>query len=321
MDAGVSLRLLKRRVKKMVYEGIGDEKVLLSGKVAFIAGASDGMGKASSYYLSSLGVNVVMAARRGEIVSSHAKDIMESFHTDPLPLGLDVTSEGDVERAMAKTWTKYGRLDFVINFAGNPIGYVRGDRKKPIHEQTLEHMKEIAEVDHFGSVRILKHALPYMIRQKAGMIILISAITSVYGFSEDIDYIPYKRANEGLVISTALRSEREGWGVKLYALAPGDVFNPSTWNAYDEAERREAVEYGVIESITVAKIASWIFSGRLKKMYEMDVDIDSGKVLDPGRYSPLENGDIIVVDAKTAPRLFQSVGETYRSFVPEGYRD
>ena len=103
-------------------------------------------------------------------------------------------------------------------------------------------------------------------------------------------------------------------------MAPGDVFNPSTWDVYDEAERKEAVEYGVIESHMVAKIVSWVFSGRLAERYEMKVDIDSGRVLDTGRYVPLRNGDVFVVDAKTVPKLFQSVGEAYTPFVPEGYR-
>jgi NADP-dependent 3-hydroxy acid dehydrogenase YdfG len=180
-------------------------------------------------------------------------------------------------------------------------------------------MKEIAEVDHFGSVRVLKYALPYMIKQGSGLVIVISAITSVYGYSEDVDYIPYKRANEGLATSTALRSEREGWGVRLYTLAPGDVFNPSTWNSYSESERMESVNYGVIQSESVAKVVSWLFSGRLSQRYEMKVDVDSGRVLDEGRYVPLRNGDIIVVDAKTMPKIFQAVGEQYISFVPQGY--
>jgi NAD(P)-dependent dehydrogenase (short-subunit alcohol dehydrogenase family) len=292
----------------------------LSGRVAFVTGASDGMGKATSQHLSSLGADVAMAARRLDVMERDAEEIAHKYRTDPLPIKVDVASDAEVEAAVGKALGRYGRLDYVVNYAGNPIGYARGDRKKPIHLQTVEHMKEVAEIDHFGSVRVLKYALPHMIWQGHGKIILISAITSVYGFSEDIDYIPYKRANEGLATSTALRSEREGWGVQLYTMAPGDVFNPSTWNVYDEKERMEAVEYGVIESLTVAKVVSWVFSGRLKERYEMRVDIDSGRVLDPGRLVPLRNGDVFVVDAKTVPKLFQSVGEAYLPFVPEGYR-
>jgi|GEM_PF-927172 NADP-dependent 3-hydroxy acid dehydrogenase YdfG len=291
----------------------------LRGKVAFVTGASDGMGKATSFYLSSLGANVVLAARRLEIVGSFADEIRDHFGTNPLPLKVDVSQDGDVERAIAGATGRFGRVDLIVNFAGNPIGYASGDRRKPIYELSVAHMKEIAEVDHFGSVRVLKYALPQMIKQGTGMIVLISAITSVYGYSEDVDYIPYKRANEGLATSTALRSERDGWGVRLYTLAPGDVFNPSTWNVYSEEERRESVKYGVIESLSVAKIVSWLFSGRLKERYEMRMNIDTGEVIDEGRYVPISNGDVIVVDAKTVPKLLESVGESYRVFVPEGY--
>jgi NADP-dependent 3-hydroxy acid dehydrogenase YdfG len=282
-----------------------------------ITGASDGMGRATSLYLSSQGVDVALAARREEVTRNLAEEITEKFKTHPLPLSVDVTKDTDVESAIAKIMEKYERLDLVVNFAGNPAGYVSGERRKPIFEQELTHMKEIAEVDHFGSVRVLKYALPYMIKQGSGLVILISSTASVYGYSENVDYIPYKRANEGLATSTALRSEREGWGVRLHTLAPGDTFNPSTWDSYGELEKSESLEYGLISSESVAKVVSWLFSGRLSQRYEMKVDVDSGRVLDEGRYVPLRNGDIIVVDAKTMPKIFQAVGETYETFVPQ----
>jgi NADP-dependent 3-hydroxy acid dehydrogenase YdfG len=308
-------RYISKRCSSIVMQEAG-----LKGGVALITGASDGMGRATSFYLSGLGVDVVLAARRLSIVQGLEEEIRQRFGVDPLAVKVDVTVDGEVEEAVAAAVKKYERIDFVANFAGNPIGYVRGDRKKPIQDQSVEHMKEIAEVDHFGSVRVLKYVLPHMIREGAGKIILISAITAVYGYSEDIDYIPYKKANEALALSTALRSEREKWGVELYTLAPGDVFNPSTWNSYSEGERIDAVGYGVIESETVAKIVSWLFSGRLKERYEMKVEMETGQIIDEGRYVPLKNGDVIVVDAKTVPRLFESVGERYRAFIPEGYK-
>jgi NADP-dependent 3-hydroxy acid dehydrogenase YdfG len=295
-----------------------DGKSLLH-KVALITGASSGMGKATAFHLSSLGADVALVARRLALVEGFSEELERKFGTSPLPLKVDMTQDQDVEGAIASTMERYGRIDLVVNFAGNPSGYASGERRLPIHEQSIAHMKEIAEVDHFGSVRILKWALPHMIRQGEGMIILISAITSVYGYSEDVDYIPYKRANEGLATSTALRSDRDGWGVKLFTLAPGDVYNPSTWEAYSEEERRESAKFGVIESESVAKVVAWLYEGRLKQSYEMKVNIDKGEVTDEGRYSPLMNGDVIVVDAKTMPKLFQEVGEPYDPFTPEGY--
>lgn len=291
----------------------------LKDKVALVTGASDGMGKATSAYLASLGCIVAMAARRAEVTKAIAEEVGKKYGAEALPIRMDVSSDADVEGGIKSIIERYGRLDFVANFAGNPVGYATGDRRKAVHELPISHFKEIAEVDHFGSVRVLKYALPHMIEKKGGKIILISAITSVYGFSEDVDYIPYKRANEGLATSTALRSAREGWGVELYTLAPGDVFNPSTWNSYDEKERIEAVKYGVVHPTMIAKVVSWIFSGRLRRKYEMKVNIETGEILDGGRYSELANGDVIVVDAKTMPKIYQEMDEPYTPFVPEGY--
>jgi hypothetical protein len=107
--------------------------------------------------------------------------------------------------------------------------------------------------------------------------------------------------------------------VRLFTLAPGDVFNPSTWNSYNEEERAESVKYGIIESESIAKVVGWILTGKLKFKYEMKVNVDTGEIIDQGKYQPLKNGDVIVVDAKTIPKLFESVGENYKAFVPQGY--
>jgi NADP-dependent 3-hydroxy acid dehydrogenase YdfG len=294
-------------------------EVGLRGRVAIVTGASEGMGRATVSYFSELGVNTVLAARRIEVIEEFERTLRKKFGTDPLSVQADVAKDFDVERLMKAAINKYGRIDFVVNYAGNPIGYLTRDRRKPIYEQDINQLKEIAEVDHFGSVRILKYVLPYMIGQRFGRIILISSTASVYGYSEDVNYIPYKKANEGLVISSALRSKREGWGVEFFVIAPGDVFNPSTWDSYDNDEKAETVKYGIIESRTVAKIASLILSGKLKRKYVMKVDLDRGEVLDKGRFSVLKDGDIIVVDAKTVPKLFNSVGEEYIPFVPPGF--
>jgi len=295
------------------------QEVDLKDKVAIVVGASEGIGKATAFYLASLGVNTVLAARRLDLLHEYERVLRKKFDINPLAVGVDVINDDQVANLVEVVVKKYGKIDFVVNFAGNPIGYASGDRRKPIYEQDIKHLKEIAEVDHFGSARILKYVLPHLIKRKFGRIILISSTASVYGYSEDVDYIPYKKANEGLALSTALRSKREEWGIEIYVIAPGDVFNPSTWNSYNNQERLESVRYGIIRSETVAKIVSLLFSGKLKKKYVMNVDVDESKVLDKGRYSIIKNGDVIVVDTKTIPKLLRSVNEKYIPFVPEGY--
>ena len=291
----------------------------ITGKVAFVTGASGGMGKATAFYLSKFGVNVVLAARRLNVLQQFAERIRKQYRTDPLAIKVDVRSDDDVRNAVAETIEKFGKIHYVVSFAGNHVGYMTGERRKPIHEQSIEHLKEIAEVDHFGSARVLKYVLPHMINEKFGCMILISSTAAAYGYSEDVDYIPYKKANEGLVLSTALRSVREQWGVRLYTLAPGDVFNPSTWNSYNIQEREEVVKYGIIESKTIAKIVTSIFSGQLIKKYEMKVNVDTGEIINIGRYVPLTNGDVIIADAKTVQYLFKSVGLKYKNFTLKEY--
>jgi len=297
------------------------KETALAGRVALVTGASEGMGKSASFYLSKLGVNIALVSRRLGVIKRYAEQIKEETGTEPIAIRADLTKDKDVKEAIHKVLKKYKRIDFIANFAGNPSGYLKGYRKKAIYEQSIRHLKAVAEVDHFGSVRVLKYAMPHMIRQKYGKVILISSTASVYGYSEDVDYVPYKKANEGLAKTTALRSERDMWGVELYVLAPGDVYNPSTWNSYSVEERREAIKYGVIESKAVAQIVSFILSGRLKQKYVMKVDVDKGEVIDEGHFEDITNGDTIVVDAKTIKKLFESVNEPYIDFSPPGLMD
>ena len=96
----------------------------LSGNVAFITGASDGMGKATSFFLSSLGVNVVLCARRKDLLEQYAAQIQSQFRTDPLVLSLDVTKVEEISKAVEEATMKFGMIHFVCNFAGYSAAYV-----------------------------------------------------------------------------------------------------------------------------------------------------------------------------------------------------
>ena len=95
----------------------------LSGKVAFITGASDGMGKATAFFLSSLGVDVVLCARRKDLLEQYAAQIRNQFRTDPIALSLDVTKVEEINRAVEEAARKFGMIHFVCNFAGYTAAY------------------------------------------------------------------------------------------------------------------------------------------------------------------------------------------------------
>ena len=89
----------------------------LSNKVAFITGASSGIGRASALALSNQGAKVVVAARRMEKLEALSAEIKSHGH-QALAIAMDVTKQSDIDNAITKTVKEFGRLDILLNNAG-----------------------------------------------------------------------------------------------------------------------------------------------------------------------------------------------------------
>ena len=297
----------------------------LSGNVAFITGASDGMGKATSFFLSSLGVNVVLCACRKDLLEQYAAQIQSQFRTDPLVLSLDVTKVEEISKAVEEATMKFGMIHFVCNFAGYSAAYgMREFRalnqndllREEIQSKWKKELALVDDIDHKGTVRVNDAIQPLMKEQGEGVILNISAITSVYNYPYEAAYVNAKHANEEDAANRAKESDAKGWGIRAYSIAPGDVYTSTTWDAYDENEKVDALGYGIIKSETIAKTVSWLLEGTLNQKWDMQVDLETSRVSDEGRLLPLRNGDVVVVDAKTAPKLYALMDQEYYPFVP-----
>src|SRR3989344_277576 len=89
----------------------------LSGKVAFVTGASSGIGRASALALANQGAKVVVTARRLEKLQALAAEIKQRGK-EALPLQMDVTKKEEIDAAIAETMKTFGRLDILLNNAG-----------------------------------------------------------------------------------------------------------------------------------------------------------------------------------------------------------
>lgn len=173
-------------------------------KVILITGGSSGIGKAIGIYLSQKGFTVYGTSRNPDRFS------------DSLPfklIALDVTKPVTIQLAINGIIKNEGRIDVVINNAGVGI-------TGPIEETPDVEIKKAFDTNFHGPLHVIKEALPFMRKQKKGLIINITSIAGYMGLPYRGLYSATKAALE--ITTEALRMEVKQFGVDFVNVAPGD---------------------------------------------------------------------------------------------------
>lgn len=187
-------------------------KNALTGKTVFITGASSGIGEALARRASHRGAAVALTARRADRLEALAAEIRDAGGR-ALPLGADVTRDGDLEAAAARTREAFGGIDVVIANAG--FG-VTGD----FAELTLDDYRRQFDTNVFGVLRTAYATLDDLGRSK-GSLVLIGSVAGYAGFPGTSAYAMSKAAVHSL--SQALHGELAPRGVAVVLIAPGFV--------------------------------------------------------------------------------------------------
>ncbi|MGH3137790.1 MAG: SDR family oxidoreductase [Gaiellaceae bacterium] len=180
----------------------------LAGRTAIVCGASSGMGLGIAESLREEGANVVMFARRGELLEREAQRIGGIAVTG------DVTSVGDAERLVERAVETYRGVDILVNNSGGPPrATARG-----LDAEQVEGAVELLLV---SIVRLTGLCLPYLEKSGRGRIVNITSST----VREPID---------NLVLSNVVRPGVIGWakslarevgpqGITVNSIAPGSI--------------------------------------------------------------------------------------------------
>jgi len=137
----------------------------LTGKVAIVTGGSEGIGKATALKLASEGAKVVIAARREDVLARAAEEI-RAAGGDVLAFVTDVTRTADVERPVAATVERFGRLDILVNNAGT-------SNAKSFEDASEELWHGDLDLKLHAAVRTIRAALPHL-KREGGRIINIT---------------------------------------------------------------------------------------------------------------------------------------------------
>jgi ribitol 2-dehydrogenase len=202
----------------------------LAGKVAIVTGASSGIGRAVAYELANRGVSLVLTARRTDRLQALAEDL----ETESLIVRADMTSPKDIHEIVAQTLERFGQIDILIANAGI---YIAGD----IVDGSPDAWDQLISTNVTGVFRLVHAALPHLIAQKGGDILVTSSISGHQAIHWEPIYSASKHAVQSFV--HGLRRQLLQTGVRVGSIAPGMVLN-ELWGMSDPDEIDRKVEEG-----------------------------------------------------------------------------
>jgi len=182
----------------------------LRGRTAVITGASSGIGLACAEHLARAGVNVVLGARRAELLE-RAVAAIRSAGGRAEAVTMDVTRDEDVNRLVSRAHDAFGSLEIMICNAG--FGYYGS-----VEETPPDVMRRMMDVNFMGTYYGARAALPVFRAQQRGHLIFVSSIVGQRGIARMSGYSATKAAQVGFAES--LRAEFSGSGIHVSLVYP-----------------------------------------------------------------------------------------------------
>ncbi|HEY1167014.1 MAG TPA: SDR family NAD(P)-dependent oxidoreductase [Chitinophaga sp.] len=199
-------------------------------KIWIITDASQGLGLATVKYLLSRHQQVIA-------ITANKRDFLRKtglHHPRLEAMGVDLSSETEVEKAIAKIHRSYGQIDVLINNTG--FGYLGA-----VEEASQADISKVFEANVFSSLRMIRHVLPYMRNARSGHIFNLSIVGGITAFPGFGVYNATKSAMEGL--SKALHGELAELGIKVTIIEPGYFHTHFLDNSLSVAKKNIA-DYG-----------------------------------------------------------------------------
>src|SRR5690606_4102449 len=178
-------------------------------KVWFVTGASKGLGLILAKKLLQHGYRVVATTRTLELLEKDIGSTTALF----LPLAVNLADNNDVKTAIEKSIANFGRIEVVVNNAGyGQIG--------TLEDLTDDDARGNFEINVFGTLNVVRNAMPYLRKQKSGHIFNVSSVGGVFaGFPGWGIYCATKFAVAGF--TEALAEEAKIFGINATVVYPG----------------------------------------------------------------------------------------------------
>jgi NAD(P)-dependent dehydrogenase (short-subunit alcohol dehydrogenase family) len=179
------------------------------GKAAIVTGGGSGIGRAICQRLARDGAQVAVADVNGDAAGQVAVEV------NGLGVQVDVASEAAVAAMMERAMARFGRLDFLVNCAGN-AGFA------PVAELSLADWQAVLDVHLTGAFLCSRAAIDHLLASKGRIV----SISSNYGFKGRAGGSNYSAAKAGIVALTKVLAHELAPDVTVNAVAPGPTDTP-----------------------------------------------------------------------------------------------
>lgn len=229
-------------------------------KVIWITGASSGIGEALALEFAKQEARLILSARREDELK-RVGALTKLPELDLMILPFDLSDTKNASGLAAQVMNKFGRIDMLVNNGGY-------SQRAEATDTAIEIDRQLMEVNYFSYVSLSKAVLPYMKRQKAGQLVIISSIAGKFGFFLRSSYSAAKHALHGFFDS--LRLETEQHGIKTLIVCPGKIKTKISYNAVtSDGQKHNQMDASHENATTAEECARQIISAIQKNKEEI----------------------------------------------------
>jgi 3-hydroxy acid dehydrogenase/malonic semialdehyde reductase len=222
----------------------------LNGKIAFITGASSGIGEATARAFAAEGTRLLLAARRKDRLDALAPELLSIGAAEVHSIQLDVRSRQKVESAIAGLPVAWQTIDILVNNAGLSRGLDK------LQEGDPEDWDEMIDTNVKGLLYVTRAVVPGMIERGSGHVVNLGSTAGEITYPKGAVYCASKAAERA--INDGLRQDVLGTPVRVTSVDPGMVETAFSEVRFRGDAARAAKVYEGVTPLTPADVADSI---------------------------------------------------------------
>jgi len=240
-----------------------------NGQVAIVTGAASGIGLAIAKMLLSRGARVVLL----DLNSKRLQEEFGRYGDSALPISIDVTNQGLVEKTVGDIAARYVKIDILVNCAG-----ITGLTNMQSHEVDSDDLHKVFEINFMSSFYTSRAVLPFMISKGYGRILHIASISGKEG---NVGMLAYSASKAAVICMAKVQGkEYAERGITVNALAPAVIRTPLVDNMPETqvkymTDKIPMKRCGTLEE--VANVAAYIISPENSFSTGFTFDLSGGR--------------------------------------------